>query len=430
MLMLDPFYRTIRGFEVLIEKEWCSTGHRFDTRSGHGSKNSTDSQRAPIFPQWLDCVHQLISQFPHHFQFNEHMLLEIGDALYTCEYGTFLYDCDKDRQLYARSYPKPNSSFRYTISLWSEINAHLSRYANIKFRQELVDRIYPRHETKFLFFWKANYLRYLDGGSHHLEPEKEVILLKRRLTELEKLIQKEKERKKIIRKTCEPLGRSHTLNAPSETRRVNQERQSSAENVEKSTEVSPSGSEIALEENESDSVKQSMAIQYDESAPPSRSPPSLPSILQWQIASFQKSELRAIDPPPTSDTSLRTKTHIPPSGLSIASGRTTKIHESSEDSIESSEIAELSKSSEIHFSQDNNAFADPPKNPPPPVPTSEKKHPKLLPPRSHSDVAVFRNQLTRTPSHQSRPVPPPKNTKPVLATSMLARNLKSRENIE
>jgi myotubularin-related protein 1/2 len=67
-LMLDPFFRTIPGFEILIEKDWLAFGHKFKQRLGAGDKNFEDSQRAPIFLQFIDCVWQLMRQFPLSFQ--------------------------------------------------------------------------------------------------------------------------------------------------------------------------------------------------------------------------------------------------------------------------------------------------------------------------------------------------------------------------
>lgn len=61
-LMLDPYYRTIKGFEVLIEKEWLSFGHKFAQRVGHGEDRHSDTDRSPVFLQFMDCVWQMTQQ--------------------------------------------------------------------------------------------------------------------------------------------------------------------------------------------------------------------------------------------------------------------------------------------------------------------------------------------------------------------------------
>ena len=57
-LLLDPFYRTIRGLAVLVEKDWCAFGHKFGQRCGHGLPDKSQ-ERSPIFVQWLDAVWQV-----------------------------------------------------------------------------------------------------------------------------------------------------------------------------------------------------------------------------------------------------------------------------------------------------------------------------------------------------------------------------------
>ena len=60
-----------QGFQFLIEREWLSFGHQFALRRSflHPDQNS------PVFLQWLDCIHQLLNQFPCHFEFNESFLV-------------------------------------------------------------------------------------------------------------------------------------------------------------------------------------------------------------------------------------------------------------------------------------------------------------------------------------------------------------------
>ncbi|XP_050081944.1 myotubularin-related protein 2 [Anopheles aquasalis] len=122
MLLLDPYYRTLKGFEVLIEKEWLSFGHKFEQRIGHGDNHHSDADRSPVFLQFIDCVWQISKQFPHALEFNEYFLITILDHLYSCRFGTFLYNTERERVA--------KDLKNTTVSLWSFINSSHEEYRN------------------------------------------------------------------------------------------------------------------------------------------------------------------------------------------------------------------------------------------------------------------------------------------------------------
>lgn len=159
-LCLDPFYRTIRGFEILVEKDWLSYGHKFMDRCGHLSSDkffvSQDEvpsgggraevaqaflasvqnrfvgqghlkETSPVFHQFLESVRQIQRQFPKRFEFNERFLHQIYYHLYSCQFGTFLFNNEKERRTGDGSNPAPCER---TISIWDFFNSPEELAAN------------------------------------------------------------------------------------------------------------------------------------------------------------------------------------------------------------------------------------------------------------------------------------------------------------
>lgn len=98
-LLLDPYYRTIHGFQILVEKEWLMFGHKFSHRCGHVLDSEQASKEiSPIFTQFLDCVWQVTQQFPCAFEFNERFLIKLQEHVHSCQFGNFVGNCQKDRK--------------------------------------------------------------------------------------------------------------------------------------------------------------------------------------------------------------------------------------------------------------------------------------------------------------------------------------------
>uniref|UniRef100_A0A1Q3G322 Lateral signaling target protein 2 homolog n=1 Tax=Culex tarsalis TaxID=7177 RepID=A0A1Q3G322_CULTA len=147
-LCLDPYYRTIEGFRVLVEREWLSFGHKFSDRCGHGPGSDETNERCPVFLQWLDCVHQIHRQFPCSFEFDMGYLIKLAQHSHSCLFGTFLCNTVKERL--------ENSVPDRTFSVWPFLSGPM--YKNHLYVPNRERVLWPAHSVRDLRLWTEVYL--------------------------------------------------------------------------------------------------------------------------------------------------------------------------------------------------------------------------------------------------------------------------------
>ena len=83
-ILIEKRFRTIDGFIELMQREWVSFGFQFGLRLGqHANSKHLPSDRSPVFTQFIDCVWQIMSQYPDEFEFNGSFLIELLDKVHS-----------------------------------------------------------------------------------------------------------------------------------------------------------------------------------------------------------------------------------------------------------------------------------------------------------------------------------------------------------
>lgn len=157
-VLLDPYYRTLKGLMVLIEKDWVSFGHKFSQRCNHLAGDPKEV--SPIIDQFLECVWQLMEQFPCAFEYNEKLLIAVHEHIYSCQFGNFIGNNQRER--------RELGVHEKTHSLWSYLWTNRAEFFNPLYRQnhsQSQGLLRPSTAPYCFKFWRGLYNRF-DRGMH------------------------------------------------------------------------------------------------------------------------------------------------------------------------------------------------------------------------------------------------------------------------
>ncbi|VDP61649.1 unnamed protein product [Schistosoma curassoni] len=157
-IILSAENRTILGFEDLIEQEWIRYGYPFvpDPTDWHDDSVSCDYDDGACFALFIDCVHQLLVQFPTEFAFTEDYLVLLLDSALSRGGGTppftieFSCSCEATRHVKTKSMTQEQiiekSNYFYNIRAWRSFH----NWSDI-----LTDHGYQLL-FNWLYFWQYN----------------------------------------------------------------------------------------------------------------------------------------------------------------------------------------------------------------------------------------------------------------------------------
>ena len=154
-LLIDPFYRTIKGYMILIEKDFLSFGHQFRYRNGYFSKEEVnENQESPILLQYLDATQQLLVQYPMYFEFNMKFLVFIANNIKSGLYGTFMFNNESERE--------KREAKKNTMSIWTEIFNNIDEYKNIFYEKKTIEEYFftPIFPFNRIRLWEEFFFNY------------------------------------------------------------------------------------------------------------------------------------------------------------------------------------------------------------------------------------------------------------------------------
>ncbi|EDL36117.1 myotubularin related protein 6, isoform CRA_a [Mus musculus] len=178
-LLLDSYYRTMKGFMVLIEKDWISFGHKFSERCGH--LDGDPREVSPVFTQFLECVWHLTQQFPQAFEFNEAFLLQIHEHIHSCQFGNFLGNCQKEREELRLK--------EKTYSLWPFLLDDKKKYLNPLYssKSQRLTVLEPNTASFNFKFWRNMYHQF----DRTLHPRQSVLSIIMNMNEQSKQLEED-----------------------------------------------------------------------------------------------------------------------------------------------------------------------------------------------------------------------------------------------